>query len=238
MQLIQGDPPLVQICPDLQTLLQADIGDHVDRVQLGNVGQGGFLAVAAHDIARIDQVPTHLTVERRPDFGIAQVQLSQCHLRLSRQDIRLGTVLFEVPVIDINLRRCIPLEQSCVAADLGPGVEQRRLLQLKLRLSLLQLRLGPILLNRGEKITFLDQRSISEMQLLQKADDTRDQLDLVDRGGIAGDLEIVADGLDLGLHHRDRWRRLARELRLGRDHRCGRRRWRRCRTGFGRGGRG
>ena len=60
MQFVQGEPPLVQICPDLQTLLQAEIGNHVDRVELGDLGQGGLLAVAADDIARVDQVLAHL----------------------------------------------------------------------------------------------------------------------------------------------------------------------------------
>jgi hypothetical protein len=80
-----------------------------------------------------------------------------------------------------------------------------------------------ILLNRNQQIALPDQLPVGEMQLVQEAHDARDELDLVDGRGIAGDLKIVADCLDLRLHDRDRWRCLSGELRL----RCGGRRWRR-----------
>ena len=120
-------PALVQIGADLQRLLRADIGDHVDRVELGDFGERGLLAVAADDIARIDQVLAHLAVERRPDLGIAEVQLGQRDLRLRRQHVRLGARSLVVPVIDLDLGGRVLLHQRRVSADLGLGVEQRRL---------------------------------------------------------------------------------------------------------------
>ena len=44
---------LAKIRPDLQDILLAQIGDHIDRVELGDFGERGLLS-AAHDIARID----------------------------------------------------------------------------------------------------------------------------------------------------------------------------------------
>ena len=98
----------------------------------------------------IDQVLAHLAVERRPDLGVAQVELRKRHLRLGRHDIRLRALPLEIPVIDIDLGRGIPLEQCRVATHLGLRVEQRGLLQLELRLRLLQLRLVLVLLD-GER---------------------------------------------------------------------------------------
>ena len=114
-----------------------------------------MLAVASDDIAGIDQVLAHLAVERCPDLRIAQVQLGEGDLRLCRKDIGLCALLLEIPMIDIELCCRVFLEQSLVASHLGLGVEQRRLLQLELRLGLLQLRLVLVLLDRerGDRLS-------------------------------------------------------------------------------------
>ena len=189
VQLIQAQAPLVQVGPDLQRLLRADIGNHVDRIQLDDIDEGGFLAVASDDIAGIDQVLSHLAIEWCPDLRIAQVQLSKGDLGLCRKDICLCALLFEIPMIDIELCRCIFLEQGLVATHLGLRIEQRRLLQLELRLRLLQLRLVLVLLDRDQEIALLDQRAIREMQLVQEAHDLRDELHLVHGCSVAGDLD-------------------------------------------------
>ena len=189
MQIGEREPLLVQIRADLQRLLRAQIGDHVDRVELGDLGERRLLAVAADDVAGIDQVLAHLAVERRPDLGIAQVQLGQRDLRLGRQHVRLGARPLEIPVVDLDLRRRVLLDQRRIAAELGLGIEQRGLLQLHLRLRLLQLILVLVLLDREQKIALLDERAVLVMDLVEIALDARDQLDRVDRSGIAGDLE-------------------------------------------------
>ena len=128
MQLRQRQPSLVQVGADLQCLLRADIGHDIDRIELGDVGQGSLLAVAADHVAHVDQVLPHLAVERSPDLGIAEVELSQRDLRLGRNDVRLRARSLENPVIDIDLGGGVPLEQRGVAAHLGLRVEQRSLL--------------------------------------------------------------------------------------------------------------
>jgi hypothetical protein len=38
MQLGQRKPPLIEVGADLQRLLRADIGHHIDRIELGDFG--------------------------------------------------------------------------------------------------------------------------------------------------------------------------------------------------------
>ena len=84
VQIRQSKAMLAKILADLEHVLLAQIGDDVDRVELGDLGQRGLLAPAADDIAGIDQVLADDAVERRPDLGIAEVQLGE-------RDARLGS---------------------------------------------------------------------------------------------------------------------------------------------------
>ncbi len=75
VQIGEGQPVLTEIFPDLQNLLLAQIGDDIDRVELGDLGQRRLLTAAADDIARVDQMLADDAVERRPDLGVAQIDL-------------------------------------------------------------------------------------------------------------------------------------------------------------------
>ena len=207
MQLLQRQAPLVQICPDLQRLLQAKVGDHVDRVELNDIGKVDRLGIAADDVTHVDQMFAHLAVERCPDFSVAEVELRDCHLGLGGCDVGLGARLLESPVIDIDLGGGISLQQRSVANHFGLRVEQRGLLPLQLCLRLLQLRLVLVLLDGKEQIALSHQRAVLEVDFVEKADNTSNEFDLVDGGRIAGHFQKIADGLGSRSHHRDGWRR-------------------------------
>jgi hypothetical protein len=67
LQVGEGKPMLVQIRTDLENLLFAQIGNHIDRVQLGDLGKRTLLPAAADDVAGIDQVLADDAVEGCPD---------------------------------------------------------------------------------------------------------------------------------------------------------------------------
>ena len=152
VQIGKSEPVLAQILPDLEDFLLAQISDDVNRVQLGDLGERGLLAPAADDIAGVDQVLANNAVKRRPDLGIAEVQLGQGDLCLSPEQLRLGARLFVNVLIDRGLRRRILLYQLAVPDELGLCVNQRCLCGEDLGLSLLQLIFVLVLLNREEEV--------------------------------------------------------------------------------------
>ncbi len=233
VEIGQGQAVLAEILPDLQDVLLAQIGDDVDRVELGDLGERALLAAPADKVAGIDQMLADDAVERGADLGIAEVQLRQPDLRLRAQQLRLGAGPLEIPVVDLGLGRGVLLDQRRIADEFGLGVEERRLRGQHLGLRLLQLIFVLVLLNREKEIAFLDPGAVLVMLLFEIAFDPGDELDRIDRRGVAGHLDIVGDVLDLRYHHRDggRGRRcLRRDRRGGRGRRysrlgCERRGW-------------
>ena len=189
---------------DLQRLLRADVGDHVDRIELGDLGERGLLAAAAHQVVRIDEVLAHLSVERRRHQGVAEVQLGERDLRLGRQNVGFGRLLFEHPVVDVDLGGRVLLEQRGVPADLEMGVVAGDDRRLQLRLGLLELVLVLVLLDGEQKIALLDELAVFEMDLFQIARHAGDQLDRIDRLGVAGDDQGLADRLNFRQDDGDR----------------------------------
>ena len=76
-------------------------------------------------------------------------------------------------------------------------IDKRRLRGQNLGLRLLQLRLVLVLLDREQQIALFDEGAVMEMLLLEIALDARDQLDRLTGRGVAGQLDIVGDGLRL-----------------------------------------
>ena len=95
----------------MQYLLFAQIGNHVDRIELGNLGQCGLLSSATDEIAGIDQMLAGDAVERRSDLGIGEIQLGQRHLRLRTEQLGLGGRPLIGPCVDIDLGRGILFEE-------------------------------------------------------------------------------------------------------------------------------
>src|SRR5208337_4494187 len=108
----------------------------------------------------------------------------------------------------------------------------RRRRRRELRLGLLELVLVLVLLDGEQQVVLLDDLAVLEVDLLQIAWHAGDELDRVDRLGVAGDDERVADRLNFrqgdGDRRTDRGRRC---LRRGRRSGLSRRRLRRRRRG-------
>ncbi len=204
MQIVERQAALVDIGADLQRLLRADVGDDIDRVELGDLGERGLLAAAAHQVVRIDEVLAHLSVEGRGHQGVAEVQLGERDLRLGRQNVRLGRLLFEHPVVDVDLRGRVLPEERSVSPDLQVRVVARRLGRLELRLSLLELVLVLVLLDGEQEVVLLDELAVLKMDLFQIAWHAGDELHRVDRLGVAGDDQGLADRLDFRQDDGDR----------------------------------
>jgi hypothetical protein len=195
---------LTQILPSFQYGLLAQIGNHVDRVELGNLGECALLASAPDDVAGIDQMLPDDAVEGCPDLGIDQVQLGQGDLRLSPEQLRLGARLFVNVFIDRCLRRRILLYQLAVPDELGLCINQRCLCGEHLGLSLLQLILILVLLDREEEVVLFDELAVLVMDLVQIALDARDQLHGIHSGSIPGHHHVIGDALCPGLNDGDR----------------------------------
>ena len=148
---------LIEVLADFQHLLLAQIGDDIDRVELGDFGQRRLLAVAADDVAGVDQVLADDAVERRPNFGVAEIDLVDRDLGLGAQQTRRSALPLEVPVVDLGLSRRVLFDERGVAGELGFRINERRLRGQHLGVGLLQLLLVRLLLNREQKIAFFDE---------------------------------------------------------------------------------
>jgi hypothetical protein len=209
VQFVQREPPLVKVLADLQRLLRADVGDDIDWVELSDLSERRLLGAAPDHVAGVDKMPAHLAVEGRSDLGVAEIELSDRDLARGGLDVRFGGLLLIDPVIDLDLRGRVFLQESRVAADLKAGVIPQDFLCLELRLGYLKLRLVLVLLDGEEKVIFLDDLPILKMNLLEIARHARNKVDLVGR---------------LGVSRHDH--RLADRLHLRQDHGDGRRAWR------------
>ncbi len=213
-QLGQGEPLLIEVGADFQNVLLVQIGDDVDRIELHDFRQGRLLAHRADDIAGIDQMLAHLAVKRCPDLGIAEVQLRDGDACLGARELGLRQLALENPVVDLDLRGGFLGDQRLVTGDFGAGIDQRRFRRRHLRLRLDQLCLVLVLLDREQQVALLDQRAIGKMDRVEIALDAGDQLDRIDRRGIAGQFDIIGDRLGPGLDDRH-LRRVGQALRSG-----------------------
>ena len=160
----------------------------------------------------------HLAVERRAHLRVTKIEFGDIELSPGRSKFSGRLFCLEVPVVDHDLRRGALLFKGGVAFHFNICVKKRSFLRLDLRFSLNELLLILLLLYCKKKVAFLDDLSVLEVNLVQIAFHPGDQLHRVHGGGVARELDIFADVLDLGQHHR--------------HHRAGRRRGRILRRGF------
>ena len=117
-------------------------------------------------------------------------------------------------MIDVDLGGRVLLQKVRVSCDLQLRVVAHGLLRVQLRLSGLQLRLVLVLLDGEQQVALLDDRAVLEMGLFEISRHAGDQRDLIDRRGVAGNFQRIADGLHLRRHHGN-----ARRGRLGKEDR-------------------
>src|SRR5215469_7744374 len=118
VQIGERQSMLAESLPNFENDLLAQIGQDIDRIELGDVGKRRRLA-AADDIAGIDEMLADDSVERRADLGVAEIDFGDRHLRPSALELRSRALALEIPVIDLGLGGGMLFEESRIAAELG-----------------------------------------------------------------------------------------------------------------------
>ncbi len=183
----------------------------------------------ADQISGIHEPAADAAVERRVDLGITEVEFGRFQRRLLRQHLGGLAFLDRFRLVHLLLtdRAAAPGYAPAFGGQLG--LFERRLCPRQVGLG--RVHRGDILrlLDLEQQLALLDQVAILEKHLLEKAFDPCSQLDGLDRGDIAGELQIVGDRFLDGFGHghlRRRRRHIgvlflarAREQRDGEDHR-------------------
>ena len=142
-------------------------------------------------------------VERRDHIGIAVVDRRDLGVDLGLLQIGLRVVAVGRGGIERRLRDRLPLHQIRLALEIGFGLLQRCLRTGLGRLRLFELELVGVGLDREQRGAFLDESAVLVIDRLQKALHARDQIDGLDRRGVAGGIEKTRDG---ALHRQARLR--------------------------------
>ena len=132
-------------------------------------------------------------VERRDDVGIAVIDRRDLGVDLGLLQVGLGVVARRRGLVQRRLRDGLPRDQIRLALEIGFGLLQRGLHAGLGRLRLLKLQLVGLGLDREQRRAFLDQCAVLIVDRLQHPLRPRDQIDRLDRSGVAGGLEIARD---------------------------------------------
>ena len=125
-------------------------------------------------------------VERRDDVGIAVIDRCDLGVDLGLLQVGLGVVARGCRGIQRRLRDGLPLHQIRLALEVSFRLLQRRLRAGLGRLRLLQLQLVGFGLDREQCRAFLYEGPVLIIDRLQKALHARDEIDRLDRSGVAG----------------------------------------------------
>ena len=148
-------------------------------------------------------------IEWRDDIGIAVVDRRDLGVDLSLLQVCLGVVARRGGGVEGRLRDGLPLHQIRLPFEVGFGLFHRRLCAGLGSLGLLKFQLVGIGLDCEQRRALLHEVAVLVVDRLQEPLHPRDEIDVLDGGGVAGSLEKARDRL---LHrHADidlrRWRR-------------------------------
>ena len=140
-------------------------------------------------------------VERRGHIGITVIDRRDLGIDLGLQQVRLRVVARRGGSIERGLGNGLPLDQFLLALVVRLGLPQRCLRAGFRGLRLFELQLVGVRLDREQGRAFLHEGAVLVVDRLQKALHARDQIDILDRRGVAGRFQIAREG---PLHrHRD-----------------------------------
>ncbi len=115
-------------------------------------------------------------------------------VRLGLQQIGLGVVARRRGGVERRLRDGLPLDQIRLPFEVSLGLLHRCLRAGFGCLGLFELQLVGIGLDREQRGAFFHQGAVLIVDRLQDPLHARDQIDILDRRGVAGRLEIARDG--------------------------------------------
>ena len=149
-------------------------------------------------------------VERRGDVGVAVIDLRDLGVDLGLLQIGLHVVARRGRGIERGLRDGLLLHQFHLPLVIGLGLFQRGLRAGLGGLRLFELELVGLGLDGEQRGAFLYEGTVLVIDRLQKTLHARDQVDVLDRRGIAGGVEIARDRFlnghrDLDLRRRRRY---------------------------------
>ena len=170
--------------------------------------------IAADQLADRHLARRHHPVEGGRDGGIAEVDLRALRTGLRLQYAGVRRVPVGAGLVEIGLGRDVLGLELLLAGEFGLGIDQRRLGALLRRLCLLQLNLVGLRLDHEQRCVLLHRRTILIFDLLDVTFHARHQFDGIDRGGIAGCLQIGREHLLRGEFHSHLRRRRRNEAVL------------------------
>ncbi len=179
---------------------EADI-DRVDRDQRGQHGRGGPGRDEVAD-RHVDAPDT--AVDRRPHFGVAEVELGGLHVGLRRAQIGLRFLVVVGALVEVLHRDDAGIDQFLAAVELVLGEQQPRLGGGGLRLGAVELGLEGLGIDGDQQVALLHQRALAEVDGLHRAGNARAHLDALHRLQAAGELVPLHGVARLQHRHRDR----------------------------------
>jgi hypothetical protein len=207
-EFAHGNAATARLFPDTQHILFVDVEIHIDRIELHD-GRELRRRRRADQLANRDQMGADDAVERRNDFGVTVIDRGDPGIDLGLLQIGLRIVAGGRGAVERRLRDGLPLHQIRLPSEVGFGLLQRRLRASLGGLRLFELQLVGLGLDREQRGAFLDESAVLVIDRLQKALNARDEIDGLDRRGVAGGIEETRDGF---LHRQPdidfrRWRR-------------------------------
>ena len=185
-------PRLPGFFPDPQHVLFVDVEIHIDRVERHDVGKLRRRR-DADQFADRDQMRADDAVERRRDIGIAVIDRRDLGVDLGLLQVGLGVLARRRRSIERCLRDRLSLHQIRLPLEIGFGLLHRSLHAGFGGLRLIELQLVGFGLDREQRGAFLHEGAVLVVDRLQEALHARDQIDILDRRGIAGRLQIARD---------------------------------------------
>ena len=184
----------------------ADLEIDVDRVDLHDARQLGRTGIADQR-TDTDQVARRDAVERRRHLGVAEVDVGDLEVGLRAEDGGAGFGELGLGIVDARLGGELLLPQRRLAAVFDLGVGLRSLVGFERGLGLIELRLIGVLLDDEQQIALFDRGPVDIFDLFEKALHARFELDLVERLGVAGELDVKRHVLLQRLRDHDLGRR-------------------------------
>jgi hypothetical protein len=156
-------------------------------------------------LADRDQVRSDDAVEGCCDIGVAVVDRRDLGVDLGLLQNGLRVVAGRGRGLERRLRDGLLLHQIGLALEIGFGLLHRGLRTGLRRLRLLQLQLVGVGLDREQGGSFLYEGTVLVIDRLQKTLHAGDEIDVLDRRGIAGRLQVTRDGSLRRLRDFDLW---------------------------------
>ncbi len=193
-EFVCGHAAPLRLLANPQHVLFVDVEIHIDRVERHDSGKLRRRRRSADQFADRDEMGADDAVKRRDDVGVTVIDRRDPGVGLGLLQVGLRVVPRRGRIIERCLRDRLPLHQIGLALEIGIALPHRGLRAGFRGLRLFELQLVGFGLDREQRGAFLDEGAVLIIDRLQNALHARDEIDILDRRGIAGRLQIARDG--------------------------------------------